>query len=483
MIKNIFSLAILSGIILSGFVNYIQAQNKEQFYNFSDLPQSLLLNPATPIDFKIHVGMPMLSQFHVNVGSSGFSVHDVFGVNDISPTDKLYNLVNTVNSDDHIITTQELHLLDIGFTTPWDKNLYLSFGSYQTTDIITYLPTSIFLLGLEGNIENPTTEFSGLNTSTEVLMTYHLGFRKQVNNQLSIGGRLKVYSSMLRIDARNTQGALTTQRINDGNNIYRHTLTADLDIETSGINTFDADEIDDNDNLSSLRNLLDIDDDRFINELQDRALFSGNLGIGVDIGINYNIDEQTSISASINDLGFIRYRKDIYNIRYNMSYTYEGINLLNATSIDIQEDLEENLEQEANGNSYTKWRPTTLRAGIAHSFSPSGKSSAKRGCYCNGFDRKASYYRGEFGGQGFLQTRPKSSLYALTAYASWRLLRGVRFKATYTVDNYSFYNVGLLGSFDIWKLNLYFGANNILNYPNISKAQAIALQFGMNIIL
>ena len=54
--------------------------------------------------------------------------------------------------------------------------------------------------------------------------------------------------------------------------------------------------------------------------------------------------------------------------------------------------------------------------------------------------------------------------------------------AIYTVDDYSFHNLGFGFSMQLSKLNLYTTFDNILNYGNITKTNNVSFQFGANII-
>ncbi len=39
-----------------------------------------------------------------------------------------------------------------------------------------------------------------------------------------------------------------------------------------------------------------------------RGLFGGNLGLGVDLGFTYHLNEHTAVTGSVLDLGFIYHR-------------------------------------------------------------------------------------------------------------------------------------------------------------------------------
>ena len=79
-------------------------------------------------------------------------------------------------------------------------------------------------------------------------------------------------------------------------------------------------------------------------------------------------------------------------------------------------------------------------------------------------------------------TMPKQPIIAVTAFYKRRIFEKLEIKTTYTVDSYSYKNIGLGVSGTIGKLNIYLLADNLLEYRDITKANSMALQFGLNFI-
>ena len=70
--KNLLTCIFMFWVII------FHAQNKQVLYGLKEVPQSMLVNPGSIIDFDKHFGIPLLSHIHFNGGSSGVSVHDIF---------------------------------------------------------------------------------------------------------------------------------------------------------------------------------------------------------------------------------------------------------------------------------------------------------------------------------------------------------------------------------------------------------------------
>ena len=78
--------------------------------------------------------------------------------------------------------------------------------------------------------------------------------------------------------------------------------------------------------------------------------------------------------------------------------------------------------------------------------------------------------------------RPLKSQYALTGFYEKSFSEKLHAKVTYTIDDYSFYNVGAGLSAQLGKLNLYGMVDNIAQFGDIASANNISVQLGINII-
>ena len=58
----------------------------------------------------------------------------------------------------------------------------------------------------------------------------------------------------------------------------------------------------------------------------------------------------------------------------------------------------------------------------------------------------------------------------------------LRMKITYTLDDFSYANVGLMVSKKINNFNLYLAADNLFGYINLARSQHQALQMGLQFI-
>ncbi len=457
--------------LLFGLITCLSfSQNKQILYGFSEIPQALLQNPGGKISNDWYFGIPLLSHIHVNGGSSGISVYDLFAKDGVDFNVKLQNAVNKMKSTDFFTFNQQLEIFSAGFAMgpSYEKKEYLSFGLYQETDFIAYFPKDIAVLALEGNANNINRRFNlnHVNVNAEVISVLHVGYNKKVNSSFTYGVRGKIYSNIINLNSTNNKGVFVT--IPGENNFYNHIFNLDLELRTSGLNS-----------------ITEEDSDFSGKDLVKRTLLGGNLGLGFDIGFTYNLTKQWSLDASLLDVGFVRHSKDIKNYVVDGVYSFEGINPLfpetdtGQTAEDywneVGEDFEDLFELDSTATKYTTWRPVKLNASLNYSF---GKKQSED-CNCL---KEDNGYLNAVGMQLYAINRPKQPQLALTAYYYRRLFNNLRVKATYTIDSYSFNNVGLGISTHLGGFNFYVMADNFLQYKNIYDAQSVSLQLGFNYI-
>jgi len=449
------------------------SQNKQLLYGFSEIPQALLQNPGGKVANTWFVGVPLLSQIHVNAGTSGSTIYEVFSDNNVDFNDKLRTAVSNMKSTDFYSVNQQLELVSGGFAIGdrFDKDQYISFGVYQEFDLILYFPKDYATLALEGNKNYIDKLFNANNLSgaAEAISVFHVGYNKKVNKKFTYGVRGKIYSSIANMNSTKNKGGFVTTRGED--NYYDHVFDLDLELQTSGISSLIEDE---KEGVSENVALL-----------KKRLFFGVDLGLGVDLGFTYQLDDQWSVDASVLDFGFISHTKDVENYVVNGEFNYSGVNPLfpeaeeGQTADDYWDDIENEFKDtfrvDTTNTKYTTWRPVKFNASVNYAFG----EKRNKACGCKVDD---TGYQNALGLQMFAVHRPKQPQLALTGYYYRRLFKGLRLKATYTVDSYSFTNIGLGLSAHLWGAQFYIMGDNILQYKNIYDAQHVSLQLGFNYI-
>jgi hypothetical protein len=435
------------------------SQNKQVLYDFAGLPQTLLLNPGLETDYKFHIGVPLLSGFSSEIKSTGFSLSEIFAVNNNSITDKISAVLNKIDADDYLKVNTQIEVFSAGFR--FDKKTYISFGFYQELDAIGYLPKDAFTLINEGNTSylNKSFSISEMIYKLDVLGVIHAGISRKVSDELTLGGRFKVYSSALNLETSNNSGTFTTGLGN--NNMYIHQLdNVNLNLRTSGLRS-------NNEYISDASTYI------------ENSLLGGNLGAGIDLGFTYHATPQLQFSGSLIDFGFVHHTKNIQNQLIVGSFTFEGIEFEFDSNRNYWQELDAALKEQLpiveNQESYTSWRPAKLNAAIKYSF------GEKRSKYC--FDNTLKdFYTNAFGAQLYSVFRPLRQQFAFTSFYEKSFSNKLQAKITYTIDDYSYNNIGVGVSAKIWKINFYGILDNLTKLSDISSSNKASLQFGFNLL-
>ena len=437
-------------------------QNKQVLYGFAENPQTLLLNPGAETNYKFHIGIPLLSGLSGDIALKNFKLTDLFSEDGIDFNTKIFNLLNKLDAEDHLKLNLQLDVLNGGFRV--DDKTYISFGFYQELDVIGYWPKDVVTFLNEGNASylNKSFDLSQLLYKADFVGTLHFGVSRKVNPKLSLGGRFKVYSSTLNFETKNNSGTITTQ-LGD-NNIYTHYLnTIDLNFLSAGL----------------------VEDDEYLEnplELITNSFLGGSLGVGLDFGMTYHISPRLEFTGSIIDFGYINYSKKVQNTTVKGSYTFEGVNFLfdpsNPTNYwaDLNADFEEKVPRGNNTNSYSSWRPTKVNAALKYSL---GNERRSKYCYDNTFKE---FYTDAFGLQIHTIMRPLRPQYAITGFYEKTFTEKLHAKVTYTVDDYSFHNVGAGISTQLGNVSLFGMVDNLLAFNNLANASSVSFQMGLHLI-
>tara|TARA_R110002051_G_scaffold107681_4_gene180602 strand:+ start:5281 stop:6732 length:1452 start_codon:yes stop_codon:yes gene_type:complete len=459
-----------------------KSQNKQLLYDFNEIPQSLLLNPGASTDYKWFAGVPIVSGISFQAGSSGVSVNDLFANDGVDFNTKIREkVVYGMNFRDELSGTYQIDILNIGFRSKRNEHIFYSFGIYNEGDAIGYFFKDYALLAFEGNTNNLNKRFdlSHLKARGEIVNVFHFGINKKISNQITLGTRAKLYSSFINFTSTKNKGYFLTTE--GQNNLLRTTLDADIEIRTSGI--FELKDVLDDDNLANGPEIKKI--------LSKRALLGGNLGLGFDFGFTYYLNERTSFTGSLIDIGFIYHTKDVRTYSLNGVASTEGIEAILPEDENSNEDKWQNLIDELDSlvpykessKNYLTFRPTKLNASIRYDFGESINS--KEICDCTSRvtgNSSSRAYKNSIGGQLYAINRPRGPQTALTAFYQHRFGNTISFKTTYTIDKFSYTNIGLGGSIQVGPVNMYLMADNLLAYKNIADSHYASVQFGLNII-
>lgn len=454
--KRVFSILLMLCTVV------LTSQNKQILYGFDNIPQTLLLNPGAKTNYKYHLGVPLLSGISVQANMSGFTIADLFRNDNVDFNTKLDNVLNQLDNNDYIALNTQVEIINAGYQM--NNKDYLSVGFYTEVDAFSTIPRDFLELLRDGNAPNLNRSFlfSRFSTKADVLGVLHAGVSRKINERFTAGVRLKIYSGSLNVLTNDNQGSFTTRLGTNG--IYEHTLSG-LDLAGYSSGFYGSD------------NEFDIE----VSDVLSKTFLGPNLGLGIDIGFTYQMDEQTEFSASLLDIGFINYSDQLRNGTVTGDYVFSGIEFQYDGSNpnywqDLNDDISASVPRSENKESYSVMRPMKFNAALHHYF---GKSRREESCSDISYH---SYYDNAVGAQLYSVIRPIGPQFAFTGFYQRKFSEKLSSRVTYTVDDFSYTNFGIGISAHIWKVNLYGAVDNIFNLSDIADANSASVQFGINIL-
>jgi hypothetical protein len=444
------------------------AQNSQVLY-YMNLPQNHLLNPALRPSNSFYIGFPGLTGVNLNVNNNFVNFSDV-----IMPAQKGDSLISFLHPDYNVdkflkklkptnffTPEMSIQLLGVGFNA--GKELYFSIDVIDRVQGNFALPKDLFVLALKGNDSflGKTINLSGLNARLMHFREFGIGASKNFGDKLRLGIRGKLLFGTVNFSLNNKSLGLT---VNDD---YSYDLNADLSALISG-----PIKVHTSINSSTGKTRIDSlssDNDKIKNS--GFYLGTGNTGLGVDLGAVYQVTDKISISASITDLGYIKWKKDVTTLKANSKFVFDGLNVtdvVNGTKTfdDVAQDLLDSLK---------------------NSFTISNENKPFRTSLPLGFTVGGSYNLSKSISFGILShsvISNKRIREALTVSANVNLGNSFSTSICYTAENSRFDNLGAGIAFRLGIVQLYFMADRIplaWNRINTDKG-SIVLPYSWNTV-
>lgn len=305
---------------------------------------------------------------------------------------------------------------------------------------IAVYPKSLVQLGWQGNepfigdVMSVAPEFQ--------LMSYSelgLGFAMKLP-KVTVGGRVKILSGLYDFSSGQAEATVATS-----NEVYQLTLATNYQI-----------------NASSVAAYGDLDD--FEPEFGFQVL-GGNMGLGLDLGATMNVNEKLTVSASLIDLGAIKWSQNTSNYTSEGTYTYEGLDLsdiIRDDEVDIDQKLD-TLEQifdfQETNNSYTTALPAKF--------------------YLSGQYKVNPFF--EVGGLLFMQRFKQRNLMGLAVNATAKIGEIVSAGLTYSIYNKTYDNLGLSAAVKVGPVQLFGVSDNLIALVNPYNSRNTNFRFGLNL--
>jgi len=322
--KTIYILILILGIFFSDMA----AQNSQTLY-YMNIPQNHLLNPALRPSNSVYIGLPAISGINLNINNNFVNFSDIFMngqssdslITFLHPDNNIEDFISKVKDKNSLEPELSVQLFGLGFNA--GKDLYLFFDVNERLAGNIVFPGDIIKLGLLGNEQfiGSKIDMSSLRGDFKYYREYGLGFSRDFTTKLRIGVKAKLLKGIGAASIKNRSLGIS---INDD---YTHTLDADLTVNASypmdiylnpdnGIDSI----VFDNTIFDTFKSTLDF------------MLGKKNTGLGIDIGATYDISDKLKVSASLTDIGFIKWKRYVSNLQAKSQFEFSGLNMTDVIS-------------------------------------------------------------------------------------------------------------------------------------------------------
>ncbi len=440
---------ITAGILLfaSSLCGYAQTN---VLYHMKGLPQTRELNPALfNQNESFYMGfLPGLSSIELNMGTSGWSYNDLIRKGTGEDAGKLVwdfdSFYEALGDEGHLRESMSYNFLEFGWRK--GRNFY---GFSASVREFTNLSLSNSLIAPFTEIaENPyfgdgyTT--GEMSASANAYAQFALNYGREITEKLNIGVAAKILVGTAAVKAENLQvymndidDGYATEILAEGTASFA--LPADVTYDEEGY----LDEID------------------FSDDAMSDFFSSPNMGFAVDLGASYELTDKITLSASIIDLGSIKYKNYSQVLTQDENgYIFNGVNISKDAddSDEIADEIEESFKFKGQYGSFSMSLPTQFYLGgdyqlnEKYSFGALARLRSVNGTAGASFTASANAYWGRF--------------FALTA--------------AYSMTEQKYDNLGLAMAIRGGAFQLYVATDDVVSLAAPSRGNQASFRLGMN---
>ncbi len=432
MKKIYFTLTLLLSVTF-GF-----AQQALTLFNMDWIGQATQVNPSLIPEDKMYVGIPMLGSTSLMFTNSGFTWRDLHHVRaDDSVAIQVDYALSKLSDKNFISASVRSNIIEGGFA--WKKN-YFTFNISEKGNFNLTFPKELFDLILKGNGPFIGQEIVLRRTNFDIThhREYAIGFAREVNQKVTVGGKLKYLYGMENFSSGKANLSFYTAPDD-----YQLELNSDYVIHTS-----------------SKSNAKKGSSDSYLFGLK-------NVGFAVDLGTTYKFNDRWKFMASVIDLGSIKWKSNTKSyIAESGNYKFDGI--------DINKFINDNGSGGGNilDTMTNSFGPTENTDSYSTSLPTHGYLNA-----CFKINAKSNV-TGLLHAEIFRQTVQPS----VTASYNRKLNSHLAASVNYSMINQHWNNVGAGLSVNAGPVQIYMISDNLIGTINPLSHNTLHFNFGINLV-
>lgn len=445
----IFVLALMMGM------NAAKAQQVSPVDFMKMNPYQMKSNPAAKLPYEsvmsIAIGNTNLSLQHTGLRYDNFFDFDAQGV---PTTLNLRKLANGLNESNFLGINSETQLFTLyrsignGMLT-FDWGVKVRGDLRFSDDLFKLLAYGNSVFVGEGNPANVD-----VNLNLNAYREFAVGYQHNINEKLSIGGRAKLLFGLANLATSNANVKLFTDP-----DSYALCIVENVGVMASLPRVFTLE----NGVLNANGGFIWSD------------LFR-NVGLGMDLGVEYRFNKHFGVMAAVNDLGFIRWKLNNVKLESKIEdagqFYDDGSFLFNGLDTEqLQLIISDEYYRERFLDTLKQYFPMELTNADKYT-TGLNTNVLLRGYYdIDGKNRFTLQAQGMFYNSGF---RP-----AVTLAYSGSFFKKIDVCASYTVMKDSYDNIGLGLAFNLGVFHIYAASNNVLGLFKPLNTSALDAQVGI----
>ncbi|MBR5174492.1 MAG: hypothetical protein IKW89_01010 [Bacteroidales bacterium] len=370
---------LLTAILLSLVPAGLHAQDLESGYFLGGNPYAFRLNPA----FQSERNMLSLvlggtgTTFWSNLGASTFLYPDANGYLYTFLNDRVSasEFLGKINQKNVIGADARVNLLTIGF---WAGRRFYTLDFNIRSLNSASMPRDVFRF-MKDDMSG-TFDFSGLGFRANELVEAAFGWSKNYGNAFNVGFRVKALVGIAEMEMalKRMQLSMSGNKWEVQAQGYLHASSPSFYAPTLEDGTLDYQNI----------------------SFDDLTYGPAGYGGAIDLGASWNVLPELTLSASILDLGAIRWNREINGITPEISYSWEPAQQ-DTGSDDWEDELSDSLEElvdviqfkQASGNGAFGMMPVQLLLGAEYRmpfYDRLSVGALYMGRYGNAFNRQSA---------------------------------------------------------------------------------------------
>lgn len=274
------------------------------------------LNPAlTP--GRGYINLPVIGTLNATVNSSSLGYQDILDIIDNSSDGDYFmsqDFLNRLDATNNLNVNLSTDIISAGWYK--GKNFW-SFNIGLRNDIGATIPRNVFEFMRNMNdrslnvfdLANMNQEFGGQSLEINSFAEVGLGFARDINDRLTIGGKVKallgIGNMKLNVENISVSSQITGVNMDDiwnGNEIDPTNINGEAHINVSA-------SLESSSKLLELQQVTEGQGEPYIDNIDFGSFGFAGYGAAIDLGVSYRLLKNLTLSASVLDLGFIKWSK------------------------------------------------------------------------------------------------------------------------------------------------------------------------------